>query len=95
MLLISLHPFYDEKYNTTVKDRDTVYWVRIEELVGKHKSQIAPSLRYAFGTEDDPADDGEEEGEGYLQCLLDVGKVAAVGYHMLVFCVDVEKVVNG
>ena len=69
--------------------------MRIKELVGEHKSQIAPSLRHCLGTEDDPTDDSEEECQSHLECFFDVGQVTAIGDNMLILGVDAKDVIDG
>lgn len=67
----------------------------IEELISEQAFQIVPSLRYAFGAEDNPANDGKEERQSHLTKLPDVWQIASIGYHILVFCVDAEDIVDG
>lgn len=72
-----------------------MYGMGIEEVIREHTFQIAPSLCYAFGAEDDPANDGKEERQGHLTKLPDVWQIASVGYHILVFRIDAEDIIDG
>ena len=72
-----------------------MYGMCIEELISEQAFQIVPSLRYAFGAEDNPANDGKEERQSHLTKLPDVWQIASIGYHVLVFRVDAENVVYG
>ena len=95
MLLVTLHPFYEQHQESKQQAKFTVYGMGIEELIRKHTFQIAPSLRYAFGAEDNPANDGKEERQGHLTKLLDVWQIAFVGYHVFVFRIDAEDIIDG
>lgn len=72
-----------------------MYGMCIEELIREHTFQISPGLRYAFGAEDNPANDGEEERQRHLTKLLDVWEIATVGNHVLVFRIDAEDIIYG
>ena len=67
----------------------------IEELICEHRRQKIYRLRHILSSEDDPANDGKEEGKGHLQSLLNGGQIATVGHYVFVFRVDAKNVVDG
>ena len=95
MLFTPLGPFYSKEKQTDACISYTMKIRHVEDFISEHRRQIIYRLCHRLSSEDYPADDGEEEGKGHLQSLLDGRQIATVGHYVFVFRIDSKNIVDG
>ena len=96
MLLVTLQPLKQE--HEEAPDEITLAMGYVKSLVEhrcEHTTEEFIGLRHVLGSEDDPADNCEKEGDGQLAEFANRGQQTPLSHNILRLSVDAQQDVDG